>query len=284
MKEAIERARTLIEALPYIREFYGRSMVIKYGGKAWLKEDLKRKITEDVVLMKYVGIRPVLVHGGGEAITEMMKRLQLEPRFIEGNRVTDRETMEVVEMVLVGKINKEIVSLINQLGARAVGLEGKDGQLILARRCKNKNLGLVGEVERINSLPIKILEEGGFIPVIAPIGVTLQGETLNINADLVAAEIACALGAEKLIFLTDVEGIMRDSSGRRGPISTLRMGEIDTLIKEGKIQEGMMAKVRACQRALKGGVKKVHIISGEIPHSLLLEVFTDTGIGTQVIK
>lgn len=284
MKEAIERARTLIEALPYIREFYGRSMVIKYGGKAWLKEDLKRKITEDVVLMKYVGIRPVLVHGGGEAITEMMKRLQLEPRFIEGNRVTDRETMEVVEMVLVGKINKEIVSLINQLGARAVGLEGKDGQLILARRCKNKNLGLVGEVERINSLPIKILEEGGFIPVIAPIGVTLQGETLNINADLVAAEIACALRAEKLIFLTDVEGIMRDSSGRRGPISTLRMGEIDTLIKEGKIQEGMMAKVRACQRALKGGVKKVHIISGEIPHSLLLEVFTDTGIGTQVIK
>lgn len=284
MKEAIERARTLIEALPYIREFYGRSMVIKYGGKAWLKEDLKRKITEDVVLMKYVGIRPVLVHGGGEAITEMMKRLQLEPRFIEGNRVTDRETMEVVEMVLAGKINKEIVSLINQLGARAVGLEGKDGQLILARRCKNKNLGLVGEVERINSLPIKILEEGGFIPVIAPIGVTLQGETLNINADLVAAEIACALGAEKLIFLTDVEGIMRDSSGRRGPISTLRMGEIDTLIKEGKIQEGMMAKVRACQRALKGGVKKVHIISGEIPHSLLLEVFTDTGIGTQVIK
>jgi len=284
LKEAIERARTLIEALPYIREFYGRSMVIKYGGKAWLKEDLKRKITEDVVLMKYVGIRPVLVHGGGEAITEMMKRLQLEPRFIEGNRVTDRETMEVVEMVLVGKINKEIVSLINQLGARAVGLEGKDGQLILARRCKNKNLGLVGEVERINSLPIKILEEGGFIPVIAPIGVTLQGETLNINADLVAAEIACALGAEKLIFLTDVEGIMRDSSGRRGPISTLRMGEIDTLIKEGKIQEGMMAKVRACQRALKGGVKKVHIISGEIPHSLLLEVFTDTGIGTQVIK
>jgi len=284
LKEAIERARTLIEALPYIREFYGRSMVIKYGGKAWLKEDLKRKITEDVVLMKYVGIRPVLVHGGGEAITEMMKRLQLEPRFIEGNRVTDRETMEVVEMVLVGKINKEIVSLINQLGARAVGLEGKDGQLILARRCKNKNLGLVGEVERINSLPIKILEEGGFIPVIAPIGVTLQGETLNINADLVAAEIACALRAEKLIFLTDVEGIMRDSSGRRGPISTLRMGEIDTLIKEGKIQEGMMAKVRACQRALKGGVKKVHIISGEIPHSLLLEVFTDTGIGTQVIK
>jgi len=284
LKEAIERAKTLIEALPYIREFYGKSMVIKYGGKAWLKEDLKRKITEDVVLMKYVGIRPVLVHGGGKAITEMMKKLQLEPRFIEGNRVTDRETMEVVEMVLAGKINKEIVSLINQLGARAVGLEGKDGQLILARRCKNKNLGLVGEVERINSLPIKTLEEGGFIPVIAPIGVTLEGETLNINADLVAAEIACALGAEKLIFLTDVEGIMRDSSGRRGPISTLRMGEIDTLIKEGKIQEGMMAKVRACQRALKGGVKKVHIISGEIPHSLLLEVFTDTGIGTQVIK
>jgi len=258
--------------------------VIKYGGKAWLEEDLKKKITEDVVLMKYVGIRPVLVHGGGEAITKMMKRLNLKSRFIGGNRVTDEETMEVVEMVLAGKINKEIVSLINQLGARAVGLEGKDGELILARKCKNKNLGLVGEVEKINSRPIKTLEEGGFIPVIAPVGVTLKGETLNINADLVAAEIASALGAEKLIFLTDVEGIMEDSSDNKSLISTLRVGEIDGLIKEGKIQKGMMTKVRACRRALEGGVKKVHIISGKIPHSLLLEIFTNAGIGTQVIK
>jgi len=284
LKEAIKRAQILVEALPYIREFHNKSIVIKYGGKAWLEEDLKKKITEDVVLMKYVGIRPVLVHGGGEAITKMMKRLNLKSRFIGGNRVTDEETMEVVEMVLAGKINKEIVSLINQLGARAVGLEGKDGELILARKCKNKNLGLVGEVEKINSRPIKTLEEGGFIPVIAPVGVTLKGETLNINADLVAAEIASALGAEKLIFLTDVEGIMEDSSDNKSLISTLRVGEIDGLIKEGKIQKGMMTKVRACRHALEGGVKKVHIISGKIPHSLLLEIFTNAGIGTQVIK
>ncbi len=284
MEEAIKRAQILVEALPYIREFHNKSIVIKYGGKAWLEEDLKKKITEDIVLMKYVGIRPVLVHGGGEAITNMMKRLNLKPRFIEGNRVTDEETMEVVEMVLAGKINKEIVSLINQLGARAVGLEGKDGGLILAKKYKNKKLGLVGEVEKINSRLIRTLEEGGFIPVIAPVGVTLKGETLNINADLVAAEIASALGAEKLIFLTDVEGIMEDSSDNKSLISTLRVGKIDGLIKEGKIQKGMMTKVRACRRALEGGVKKVHIISGKIPHSLLLEVFTNAGIGTQVIK
>ena len=284
MEEAIKRAQILVEALPYIREFHSKSVVIKYGGKAWFEEDLKKKITEDVVLMKYVGIKPVLVHGGGEAITEMMKRLNLKPRFIEGNRVTDEETMEVVEMVLAGKINKEIVSLINQLGARAVGLEGKDGELILAKKYKNKNLGLVGEVEKINSFLIKTLEEGGFIPVVAPVGVTLKGETLNINADLVAAEIASALGAEKLIFLTDVEGIMENSSDTKSLISTLRVGEIDGLIKEGKIQKGMMTKVRACRRALEGGVKKVHIVSGKIPHSLLLEIFTNAGIGTQVIK
>ncbi len=284
MEEAIKRAQILVEALPYIREFHNKSIVIKYGGKAWLEEDLKKKITEDIVLMKYVGIRPVLVHGGGEAITNMMKRLNLKPRFIEGNRVTDEETMEVVEMVLAGKINKEIVSLINQLGARAVGLEGKDGGLILAKKYKNKKLGLVGEVEKINSRLIRTLEEGGFIPVIAPVGVTLKGETLNINADLVAAEIASALGAEKLIFLTDMEGIMENPSDSKSLISTLRVGKIDGLIKEGKIQKGMMTKVRACRRALEGGVKKVHIISGKIPHSLLLEVFTNAGIGTQVIK
>lgn len=284
MKRAIKRAQILVEALPYIREFHNKSIVIKYGGKAWLDEDLKKKITEDVVLMKYVGIRPVLVHGGGEAITDMMKRLNLKSRFIDGNRVTDEETMEVVEMVLAGKINKEIVSLINQLGARAVGLEGKDGELVLAKKYKNKNLGLVGEVEKIDFRPIKTLEEGGFIPVIAPVGVTLKGETLNINADLVAAEIASALGAEKLIFLTDVEGIMEDSSDTKSLISTLRVGEIDNLIKEGKIQKGMMTKVKACRRALERGVKKVHIISGNIPHSLLLEIFTNTGIGTQIIK
>jgi len=245
---------------------------------------LKRKIAEDVVLMRYVGTKPVVVHGGGEAITEMMEKLNIKPRFIEGNRVTDKDTMEIVEMVLVGKINKEIVSLLNQLGGKAVGLEGKDGGLILARRVKKKELGLVGEIEEINPKSIEILEKEGFIPVIAPVGVSKEGETLNINADMVAAEIAWSLKAEKLIFLTDVEGILENPSDEKSLISTVRIGEIEDLIGKKKIQKGMIAKIKACRIALERGVSKVHIISGNIPHSLLLEIFTDKGIGTQVIK
>jgi len=284
MEKALKRAQILVEALPYIREFFGKTIVIKYGGKAWLNEDLKRKIAEDVVLMRYVGIKPVLVHGGGEAITAMMKKLNIKPRFIEGNRVTDKDTMEIVEMVLAGKINKEIVSTLNQLGGKAIGLEGKDGGLVLARRTKNKALGLVGEIEKINPKSIEVLEKEGFIPVIAPIGVSKEGETLNINADVVAAEIAQSLKAEKLIFLTDVEGILENPSNEKSLISTVRVDEIEDLIEKKKIQKGMIAKIKACRIALDGGVNKVHIISGRIPHSLLLEIFTDEGIGTQVIK
>ncbi|MBA7708803.1 Acetylglutamate kinase [subsurface metagenome] len=213
-----------------------------------------------------------------------MERLNIKPRFIEGNRVTDEKTMEIVEMVLVGKINKAIVSLLNQFGSRAIGLEGKDGRLILAKRSKDRNLGLVGEVERIDPTPIEVLERGGFIPVIAPVGVSKEGATLNINADMVAAEISGSLKAEKLIFLTDVEGILKDPGDKKSLISTLKVNQIEDLIKEGKIQKGMMAKARACQRALGAGVNKVHIISGKVPHSLLLEIFTDRGIGTQVIR
>jgi len=284
MEKDLKRAQTLVEALPYIRKFFGKTIVIKYGGKAWKDEDLKRNIAEDIVLMRYVGIKPVVVHGGGEAITAMMKKLNIKPRFIDGNRVTDADTMEVVEMVLVGKVNKEIVSTLNQLGGKAIGLEGKDGGLILARRVKEEKLGLVGEIEEINPSSIQVLEREGFIPVIAPVGVSREGETLNINADVVAAGIAKSLKAEKLIFLTDVKGILEDVSDENSLISTLSIEKMNELMRKGKIQKGMMAKVRACEEALRGGVNKVHIISGKIPHSLLLEIFTDRGIGTQVVR
>jgi len=283
MERGLRRAQTLVEALPYMRKFFGKTIVIKYGGKAWTNEALKRNIAEDIVLMRYVGIKPVVVHGGGEAITAMMEKLNIKPRFIDGNRVTDEETMEVVEMVLVGKINKEIVSILNQLGGRAIGLEGKDGGLILAKRVKDKNLGLVGQIEEINPKCIEVLEKEDFIPVIAPVGVSREGETLNINADMVAAGIAKSLHAEKLIFLTDVEGILEDISDKNSLLSTLSIEKMNDLMRKEKIQKGMRAKVRACEEALKGGVKKVHIISGRIPHSLLLEIFTDRGIGTQVV-
>lgn len=284
MKKEINRAEILVEALPYIRKFFGKTVVIKYGGKAMTDENLKKGIAEDITLMKYVGIKPVVIHGGGEAITAMMERLNIKSRFIGGNRVTDKETMEIVEMVLVGKINKEIVSLLNQFGGKAIGLEGKDGQFIVAKKCKDENLGLVGEVEHIDPTPIEILEKEDFIPVIAPIATNKEGETLNINADTVAAQIGGTLKAEKLIFLTDVEGILENPSDEKSLISNLTIEQIEDMLKKGKIQRGMIAKARACQTALKQGVNKVHIISGKIPHSLLLEIFTDKGIGTQVIR
>lgn len=284
MGKAINRAQILVEALPYIREFSGKTVVIKYGGKAMIDKNLKRRIAEDIVLMRYVGIKPVIVHGGGKAITSMMRKLNKEPKFIKGNRVTDQETIEIVEMVLVGKINKEIVSLLNQFGGRAIGLGGKDGQLITARKCKDENLGLVGEIEQINSALIDLLEREGFISVIAPVGASSEGESLNINADTAAAEIAAALKAEKLIFLTDVEGILKDPSDEKSLIPSLAIKQTENMLEKGEIQKGMIAKVKACQVALRKGVNKVHIISGKTSHSLLLEIFTNKGIGTQVIK
>lgn len=284
MKEAINRAQILVESLPYIREFFDKTVVVKYGGKAMMEKNLKRKIAEDIVLMRYVGIKPVIIHGGGKAINSMMKKLNKKPEFIKGNRVTDKGTMEIVEMVLVGKINKEIVSLLNQFGGKAIGLGGKDGQLIIARKCKDKNLGLVGEIEQINSALIDLLEKEGFISVIAPVGASSKGETLNINADTAAAEIAGALKAEKLIFLTDVEGILEDFSDDKTLIPSLTIKQTENMLEKGEIQKGMIAKVEACQIALRKGVNKVHIINGKIPHSLLLEIFTDKGIGTQVVK
>jgi acetylglutamate kinase len=287
MEQIVRRAETLIEALPYIRAFQGKTLVIKYGGAAMEQADLKEQFAKDVLLLRLVGIRPVIVHGGGPQIGALMKRLGKEPRFVGGMRVTDEETMEIVEMVLVGKINKEIVGLINLHGGRAVGLSGKDGSLIRAHKRLHRtadgtmaDIGLVGEVDAVNPELIRLLEEHGFIPVIAPVGVGSRGETYNINADLVAGDVAAALGAEKLIHLTDVQGI-NGGDGRH--ISTLTKQEAERLIKAGVIDGGMLPKVESSLRALAGGAQKAHIIDGRVPHAILLEVLTVEGIGTEII-
>lgn len=282
LKESIEKADVLIEALRYIRQFYGKTIVVKYGGNAMTDENLKEKVILDIVLMKYVGMNPVIVHGGGPEITEVMERMGKKSQFINGLRVTDAETMEIVEMVL-GKINKGLVALINQHGGKAVGLSGKDGGLITAQKCiTDIDIGFVGDVSRIDPAIVNVLDREGFIPVISSIGVC-EGQTYNINADLVAGEIASALKAEKLIMLTDVRGIMEDQNDIKSLISTLKISEIDPLIRDKLIGGGMLPKVQACIIALRGGVKKTHIIDGRISHSLLLEIFTDSGIGTQII-
>jgi acetylglutamate kinase len=285
MKRLIEKATTLVEALPYIRAFAGKTVVIKYGGNAQIDDALKAGFAEDVVLMKYIGVNPVVVHGGGPQISEMMKRLGKEPRFVDGVRVTDRETMEIVEMVLGGVINKEIVELISRHGGRAVGLSGKDGRLITAKPlkpagAKRVDLGQVGEVESIDPQLLNGLTSNRYIPVIAPIGVDRKGRTYNINADLVAGAVSRALKAEKLLVLTDVTGI-KDAKGRLIP--TLSRKEIQRLIKAGTITSGMLPKVQACLTAVEGGVAKAHIIDGRVPHALLLEIFTKEGIGTEII-
>jgi acetylglutamate kinase len=285
--ELVQRAEVLIEALPYIRAFQGKTLVIKYGGAAMEQADLKEQFAKDVLLLRLVGIRPVIVHGGGPQIGALMKRLGKEPRFVGGMRVTDEETVQIVEMVLVGKINKEIVGLINLHGGRAVGLSGKDASLLRARKRLHRlpdgttaDIGLVGEVEAVNPEPIRLLEENGFIPVIAPVGVGEGGETYNINADLVAGDVAAALFAEKLIHLTDVTGI-NGEDGRL--ISTLTKRDAERLIKAGVIDGGMLPKVESSLRALTGGAQKAHIIDGRVPHAILLEVLTKSGIGTEIV-
>jgi acetylglutamate kinase len=287
MATLVERAEILMEALPYIRAFQGKTLVIKYGGAAMEQADLKEQFARDVLLLRLVGIPPVIVHGGGPQIGALSRRLGKEPQFVGGMRVTDAETVEIVEMVLVGRINKEIVGLINVHGGRAVGLSGKDGNLIRARKRLHRaadgqlvDIGLVGEVEAINPEAIRLLEESGFIPVIAPVGVGAGGETYNINADLVAGEIGAALRAEKLIHLTDVPGI-NGEDGRL--ISTLTRREAERLIKAGVIDGGMLPKVESALRALEGGAGKAHIIDGRVPHAILLEIFTKEGIGTEIV-
>ena len=287
-------AEVLIEALPYIRRFYDRRIVIKYGGAAMEDEKLIRSVMQDIVLMKYVGIRPIIVHGGGPRITAWMDKVGKVPEFIQGLRVTDAETVEIAEMVL-GSINKQIVARINQHGGKAIGLSGKDANLILAEKQKTQitdetgqqtdvDLGFVGKIIGVNTESIMALDKADYIPVIAPIGVGIDGQTYNINADTMAGEIASAFQAEKLIVLTDTRGILRDLSDTSSLMPTLRMREIDQFIKEGFIAGGMLPKVEACTTALIGGVYKTHIIDGRIPHSLLLEVFTEGGIGTEIVR
>lgn len=283
MQTAIEKAKILMEALPYIRKFSEKTFVIKFGGNAMVNPTLSQNFALDIILLNYVGIRPVVVHGGGPQIGSMLNRLGIESKFFEGERITpDRETMDIVEMVL-GKINKEIVSSINKNGGKAVGLSGKDGNLIVARKQVKKSIdmGFVGEITEINPRIIHTLDSNQFIPVVAPIAIGSDGETFNINADIAAGAIAAALKAEKLILLTDVEGV-KNRSGIL--VSSLTEIEALEMIRSGDIRGGMIPKVNCCIRAIDQGVSKAHIIDGRIEHAVLLEIFTDIGIGTQIVK
>lgn len=288
----LEKAAILVEALPYIKKFAGQTVVIKYGGRAMVSRQLKHGVITDCILLKLVGIHPVLVHGGGSAIDEMLRRLGKDWKFVCGQRVTDEETMTIVEMVLAGKVNKEIVALINKLGGRAIGLCGKDGNLIEASKktlpnaCGDKDvdLGCVGEITRINPEIVQMVLSQGYIPVVAPIGVGKDGESYNINADYVASELAAALGANKLVLLTDVEGILADQHDSGSILSVVKLSEVPELIEQGVIAGGMIPKVECCVQALQKGVGRTHIIDGRILHSILLEVFTDEGVGTMVVK
>jgi acetylglutamate kinase len=288
MEKYIEKAKILSEALPYFRKFYGKTVVIKYGGSSMESEQIRQTTASDIVLMKYVGMNPVVVHGGGKAISDVMAKMGKKPVFHKGMRVTDDETKDIVEMVLVGRINKEVVTLINQAGGKAVGISGKDGNLIRSTKyypegTSGVDIGFVGKVSEINPDLIRSLAHDGYIVVVAPIGVGENGETYNINADSVAGEAAAALKAEKLVLLTDTPGILREKGDESTLISTVKLPEIKELIDTGVIEGGMIPKVEACERALKAGVNKTHIIDGRILHALLLEIFTDKGIGTQII-
>jgi len=292
VEKSIERAEILLEALPYIRRFYNKTIVIKYGGHAMVDKELKDLFARDIVMMKYIGIHPVVVHGGGPQIGDLLKKLGKDSQFVQGMRVTDEETMDIVEMVLVGKVNKEIVGLINQHGGKAVGLSGKDGNLIRAEKYylteeKAKDtppeiidIGLVGKVKNIHAELIVSLANDGFIPVIAPTGLGDNGETYNINADIVAGEVAAALKAEKLVLLTDVDGVM-DAKGQL--INTMNDRDVVNMIETGVIRGGMYPKVKCCLKALNNGVKKTHIVDGRLKHAILLEIFTDMGIGTEIV-
>lgn len=281
----IKKAGILVEALPYIQKLYKKTIVIKYGGNAMINDELKKSVIEDVVLLKFVGLNPVLVHGGGPDISNALKTYHVESKFINGLRVTDEDTMHIAQMVLVGKTNKEIVSLLNAKGGKAIGLCGLDGKLIECKKLytyvdgKKEDIGFVGEVEKINTKVIKLLTDDEYIPVIAPVGVDGNGQSYNINADTVAAEVAKALKAEKLIYLTDVDGV-KDKEGEVMPV--IPTDEVDGYIEKGVISGGMIPKILSCKDAVLHGVKRVHIIDGRILHSILLEIFTKKGIGTMI--
>jgi acetylglutamate kinase len=277
------QAEILVQALPYIRRWHGRTVVIKYGGAAMIDDSLAASVMQDVVLMHYVGVRPILVHGGGPEISEAMKRLGKQPKFVQGLRVTDAETMEIVEMVLTGKTNKRLVSGIHRQGGRAVGLSGKDGQLLVAKKVEGEvDLGFVGEIEQVNPEILNSLIEAGYIPVISTVGIGTESESLNLNADHAAGALAAALGAVKLILLTDVPGVLSDPDKPESLISEMSRQQVEQMIQSGRAAGGMIPKLQACLTALEGGVERTHILDGRVLHAILIEVFTDSGIGTMV--
>lgn len=289
MENLIKKAEILIEALPYIQKLHGKTVVIKYGGNAMINEELKNSVMEDITLLKYIGMNPVVVHGGGPDINKMLGRLDIKSEFLNGLRVTDKSTMEVAQMVLVGNTNKEIVSLINQKGGKAIGLCGIDGNLIECEQYKTvidgeeKDIGYVGKITSVNSRVLELMAKDEYIPVIAPVGVGKDGQSYNINADTVAGEVAIALKAEKLMLLTDVEGV-KMSKDSPDVLHALTEAEVNDLVSKNIINGGMIPKVQGCLDALNGGVGRTHIIDGRIPHCILLEIFTNKGIGTMIMK
>jgi acetylglutamate kinase len=278
-----QRVSVLSEALPYIQRFTGRRVVVKYGGAAMVKEELREAVFRDLALLACVGVQPVVVHGGGPEINQWLSRLEIQPRFQDGLRITDAATMDVVEMVLVGRVNKQIVNGLNRVGGRAVGLAGSDGGLVQARTWGDGSHGLVGDVASVDPSVLSPLLENGYIPVISSVAPNAEGQAHNINADTVAGELAAALQAEKLILLTDTPGILRDRHDPASLIRQLTLAQARQLITDGVVEGGMTPKTECCIRALAQGVKAAHIVDGRVPHSLLLEVFTNAGIGTMVV-
>lgn len=283
MEKLVEKASVLIEALPYIKKFRGKEILIKYGGAAMGNEEIRENVLYDLVFMNYVGIKPILIHGGGPNITERLKKEGIQSRFVDGLRVTDKKTIDVVVETLA-ELNKSIVHDINQMGARAIGLSGHDHEILSVRKVEaGEDVGYVGEVTSVNILPIKELTEFNIIPVIYPVGFDQKSEIYNVNADEAASKIAAAMQVQKMVVLTNIHGILRDPEDGNSLMPSLHVDEVEALIKGKVITGGMIPKVKACMTALEGGIKKAHIIDGRIKHSLLLEIFTDQGIGTEII-
>jgi acetylglutamate kinase len=284
VQDAVNQANVLVQALPYMQRYSGKTFVVKYGGAAMVDERLKAQVMQDIVLLRTVGIKPVLVHGGGKEVSEVMQRMGLQPRFAGGLRVTDAETMEIVEMVLAGTTNKGIVSLIHRAGGKAVGLSGKDGNLLVARKLTpgGNDIGYVGEVTQVNAEVIEVLAAAGYIPVISSVAIGEDGESYNVNADHAAGAIAAALRAEKLIVLTDVPGVLANLKDPTSLISEMGVAQAEELLRNGKAESGMAPKLEACITALRSGVQRAHIIDGRQPHAILMEVFTDHGVGTMI--
>jgi len=284
VQDTVNQANVLVQALPYMQRYSGKTFVVKYGGAAMVDERLKAQVMQDIVLLRTVGIKPVLVHGGGKEVSEVMQRMGLQPRFAGGLRVTDAETMEIVEMVLAGTTNKGIVSLIHRAGGKAVGLSGKDGNLLVARKLTpgGNDIGYVGEVTQVNAEVIEVLAAAGYIPVISSVAIGEDGESYNVNADHAAGAIAAALCAEKLIVLTDVPGVLANLNDPTSLISEMSVAQAEELLRNGKAESGMAPKLEACITALRSGVQRAHIIDGRQPHAILMEVFTDHGVGTMI--